>query len=105
METVNIRLDEDPDDFICKKDRCRDRLNSVIPKEIPSDHQYEDIILQRLPPEYDGIRQTQFERVDCNLADIWWMMSKIYADNLARSNSDSSRGIARRGVSMQTSAT
>ena len=28
------------------------------------------------------------------------MMSKIYADNLARSNSDSSRGIAGRGVAM-----
>ena len=29
------------------------------------------------------------------------MMSKIYADNLARSNSDSSIGIAGRGVTMQ----
>ena len=29
------------------------------------------------------------------------MMSKIYANNLARSNSDSSRGIAGRGVAMQ----
>ena len=29
------------------------------------------------------------------------MMSKIYADNLARSSSDSSRGIVGRGVVMQ----
>ena len=29
------------------------------------------------------------------------MMSKVYADNLARSHSDSSRGIAGRGVAMQ----
>ena len=29
------------------------------------------------------------------------MMSKIYADNLAHSHSDSSRGIAGRGVAMQ----
>ena len=29
------------------------------------------------------------------------MMSKIYTDNLARSNSHSSRGIAGRGVAMQ----
>ena len=29
------------------------------------------------------------------------MMSKIYTDNLARSNSDSARGIAGRGVTMQ----
>ena len=42
-----------------------------------------------------------FEREDCNLADVRRMMSKIYTDNLARSNSDSSRGIAGRGVAMQ----
>ena len=30
---VKIRSDEDPDDFFYKKDRCRDRLNSVTPKE------------------------------------------------------------------------
>ena len=109
-----MRSDEDPDDFLYKKDRCRDRLNSVTPKEGPSDRlnsvtpkkgpsdrRYEDIILQCLPPEYDKIRQTHCEREDCNLADIRRMMSKIYADNLARAHSDSSRGIAGRGVAMQ----
>ena len=101
METVKIRSDEDPDDFLYKKDRCRDRLNSVTPKEGPSDRRHEDIILQCLPPEYDRIRQTHFETEDCSLADIRRMMSKIYADNLARSQSDSSRGIAERGVAMQ----
>ena len=101
LETVKMRSDEDPDDFLYKKDRCRDRLNSVTSKEGPSDRWSEDIILQCLPPEYDRIRQTHFEREDCNLADIRRMMSKIYADNLARSRSDSSRGIAGRGVAMQ----
>ena len=101
METVKMRSDEDLDDFLYKWDRCRDRLNSVTPKEGPSDHPYEDIILQCLPPNYDRIRQTYFEREDCNLADIRRMVSKIYANNLARSNSDSSRGIAGRGVAMQ----
>ena len=101
METVKMRSDEGPDGFLYKKDRCRDRLNSVTPKESPSDRRYEDIILQCLPPEYDRIRQTHFEREDCSLTDIRRMMSKIYADNLARSNSDSSRGIAGRGVAMQ----
>ena len=101
LETVKMRSDEDPDDFPYKKDRCRDRLNSVTPKEGPSDRRSENIILQCLPPEYDRIRQTHFEREDCNLEDIWRMMSKIYADNLARSHSDSSRGIAGRGVAMQ----
>ena len=101
LETVNMRSDEDPDDFLYKKDRCRNRLNSVTPKEVPSDRRYEDIILQCLPPEYDRTRQTHFEREDCNIADIRRIMSKIYADNLARSHSDSSRSIAGRGVAMQ----
>ena len=65
-----MQSDEDPDGFLYKKDRCRDRLNSVTPKEGPSDSRYEDIILQCLPPEYDRIHQTHFEREDCNLADI-----------------------------------
>ena len=88
-----MRSDEDPNDFLYKKGRYRDRLNSVTPKEDPPDRRHEDIILQYLPPEY--------EMEDCNLADIRRMMSKIYADNLARSHSDSSRGIAERGVAMQ----
>ena len=96
-----MRSDEDPDVFFYKKDRCRDCLNSVTPEEGPSDRRYEDIILQCLPPEYDRIRQIHFGREDCNLADIPRRMSKIYADNLARSNTDSSRGIARRGVAIQ----
>ena len=44
MGTVKMRSDEDPDDFLYKKDRCRDRLNSVTPKEGPPDRRYEDII-------------------------------------------------------------
>ena len=41
------------------------------------------------------------EKIAVYLADIRRMISKIYADNLARSNSDSSRGIAGSGVAMQ----
>ena len=75
--------DEDPDDFLYKKDWCRDRLNSVTPKDGPSDRRYEDIILQCLPPEYDRTRQAHFEREDCSLADIRRMMSIFYfVDNL-----------------------
>ena len=40
-----------PTIFSTKKDRCHDRLNSVTPKEGPSDRRYEDIILECLPPE------------------------------------------------------
>ena len=101
METAKMRSDEDLDDFLYKKELCRDRLNSVTPEEGPSDRQYEDIILQCLPPEYDRIRQIHFKKEDCNLVDIRRMMSKIYSDNLACSNSDSSTGIAGRGVTMQ----
>ena len=53
MKTVKMQSDENPDEFFYKKDRCRDRLNSVTPKEGPSDRWYEDIILQYFPPEYD----------------------------------------------------
>ena len=56
LETVNMRSDEGPDDFLYKKDRCRDRLNSVTPKKGPSDRRYEDIILKRLSLQYDRIR-------------------------------------------------
>ena len=101
METVKMRSDEDPDDFLYKKDRCRDRLNSFTPKEDPSDHQYGDIILQCLPPKCDRIHRTHFEREGCNLADIRRMVFKIYANNLAGSNSDSSGGITGHGVAMQ----
>ena len=101
LETVKMRSDEDLDHFLYKKDWCRDRLNSVTPKEGPSNHRYEDIILECLPPEYDRIRQTHFEREDCNVEDIRRMMSMIYADHVARSISDSSRGITGRGVAMQ----
>ena len=96
-----MRSDEDPDTFLYKKNRCRDCLISVTPKESPSDRRYEDIILQRLPPEYGRIHQTHFERENCSLADIRRIISKIYADNLARSHSDSPRGIAGSGVAMQ----
>ena len=104
LKTVKMRSDEDLDDFLYKKDWCRDRLNTVTPKEGPSERWYEDIILQCLPPEYDRIRQTNFEREDCSLADSRRMRSKIYAGNLGRSNFDSSRGIAGRGVAMQVGA-
>ena len=67
LETVKMRSGEDPDDFLYKKDRCRDRLNSVTPKEGPSNRRYEHIILQCLPPEYDSISQTHFEREGCKL--------------------------------------
>ena len=78
MKTVKMRSDEDPDDDLYKKGRSRNRLNSVTHKEGPSDCQSEDIMLQCLPPEYDRIHQTHFEREGSNLADIRRIMSNIY---------------------------
>ena len=101
MKTVKAWSNEDPDDFLHKRDMCRNRLNSVTLKEGPSDHQYEDVIRQCLPPGYDIIRQIYSERENCNLADIRRITSKIYTDNLSRSNSDSSRDITGRGAAMQ----
>ena len=101
MQTVKMRSDAGPDDFLYKTDQCRDHLDFVTPKEGPSDRQYEDIILQCLPPEYHIIGQGRYEREDCNLADIRRMVSKIYPDSLASSHSDPSKGMAGRGVAMQ----
>ena len=64
LETIKMQSDKHPDDFLYKKDRCRDRLNSATPKEGPSDSRYKAIILQCLQPECDLIRQTHFERED-----------------------------------------
>ena len=72
-----MRSSEDPDDFLYKKDWCCNCLKPVTPKEGPSDRQYEDIILQCLPPEDDNTHQIHLEKKDCNLVDIWRMMSKI----------------------------
>ena len=59
-------------------------------------------ILKSRPPEKKEIRQAHLERGDFGLADIRRMMVAIYEDNLARSRSDSSNGIAGRGAAMQT---
>ena len=101
MEMVKIWSDEDTYDLLYKKDRCRDRLDSVTPEEGLSNRRYEDITLQCLLSELDRTSQIHFERADCNLADVRRMISKIYTDNLASSHSDSPRGIAGRGVTMQ----
>ena len=92
-----MRPGQDTDDYLYHMDRCRDRRKACDPLEGPMDWQYEDIILQALPSEYDHIRQTHLERRD--FADIRHMMVAIYADSFPRS--ESSKGIAGRGAAMQ----
>ena len=48
-----MRSDDKSDVFFYRKDRCRDHLNCVTPKEGFSDLQYGDIILQSFQSEYD----------------------------------------------------
>ena len=45
METVKMWSNEDLDDLFYKKDRCRNRLNSVTPNEGLSNYRYENIHL------------------------------------------------------------
>ena len=83
-DNTRLRSDQDPDEYLYIVDSYRDRLNACDPPESPTDRQYEDIILQALPPEYKVIRQARLERRDFGLADIRRMTAAIYADNLAR---------------------
>ena len=94
-----MRPGQDPEDYLYHMDSCRDCLNACDPPEGPMGRQYEDIVLQALPSEYDLIRQTHLERRDFGLADIRRMMAAIYVDNLSRSQS--SQGIVGRGAAMQ----
>ena len=68
-------------------DTRRERLNACDSPEIPTDRQFEEIIPQALPPEYERIRTSHLEKPDFGIADIRGMMSAIYAANLARSSS------------------
>ena len=101
VNNTRMRSDQDPDEYIYIMDSYRDRLNACDPPEGPTDRQYEDILLQALPPEYKAIRQAHLERGDFEFADVRCMMAATYADNLARSRSDSFRGIAGRGAAMR----
>ena len=102
MNNTRMRSEQDPDEYLYIMDSCRDRLNACDSPEGPTDRQYEDILLQDLPSEYKAIRQAHLGRGDFGLADIRRMMAAISADNLARSRSDSFRGIVGRGAAMQT---
>ena len=84
MTSTRMRPGQDLDNYLYHMDSCRDRLNACDPPEGPTDRQYEDIILQALPLEYDRIRQTHLERREFGLVDIRRMMAAIYANNLSR---------------------
>ena len=101
MNNTRRGSDQDPDKTLYIMDSCRDRGNACDSPEGPTDRQYDDILLQALPSEYNAIRQAPLERGDFGLADIRRMMAVIYADNLARLRSDYFRSITGRGAAMQ----
>ena len=101
MNNTLMRSGQDPDEYLYIMDSCRDRLTRCDPPEGTTYRQFEDIILQALPPEYMAIRQAHLERGDFGVANIRRMMVAIYADNQAHSRSDLFRGFAERSAAMQ----
>ena len=98
MNSVRMSPSQDPDKLLYELDTRRERLNACDPQEGPMDRQFEDIILQALPAEYERIRTSHLEKSDFRIADIRRMMPAIYAANLARSSSMT--GNTRRGAAM-----
>ena len=98
MNSTRMSPGQDPDEFLYELDTRRERLNACDPSEGPTDRQFEDIILQALPPEYEHICTSHLEKPDFGIADIRRMVSAIYAANLARLSL--TMEIARRGAAM-----
>ena len=96
---VNTKMEpgQDPDEFFFALDECRDLLEEM--GQAVHDESYEDIILQALPPEYERMRTSSYERRDFGLDDIRYMVHTIYVDNLSRSIN--AKPIAGRGIAMQ----
>ena len=98
MNSARMSPGQDPDEFLYELDTRRERLNACDPPEGWTDRQFEDIILQALPPEYERIRTSHLEKPEFGIADIHRMMFAIYTASLARSSSTTR--IAGRGAAM-----
>ena len=98
MSSAQMSPGQDPDGFLYELDTRRERFNACDSPEGPTDRQFEDIILQALPPEYEHISTSHLEKSDFGIADICRIMSAIYAANLAHSSLTT--GIAGRGAAM-----
>ena len=86
------------DEFLYELDNRRELLNACDSPKGPTDRQFEDIIVQALPPEYERIRTSHLEKLDFRITDICRTMSANYAANLARSSSTT--GITERGAAL-----
>ena len=98
MNSARMRPGQDPDEFLYELDTRREHLNACDRPAGPTDREFEDIILEALPPEYERIRTSHIKKPDIGIADIRRVTSAIYAANLARSSSTT--GFARRGAAM-----
>ena len=98
INSARMSPGQDPNEFLYELDTRHERLNACDPSEGPTDCQFEDIILQALPPVYERIRTSHLEKPDFGIADIRRMVFVIYAANLARSSSTT--GIAGRGAAV-----
>ena len=100
MNSARVSLGQDHDDFLYELDTRRERHNACDPPKGPTDRQFEDILLQALPPEYERVRTSHLEQPDFGIDDIRRIMSAIDAANLARSSSTT--GIAGHGAAIPT---
>ena len=98
MNSARLNPDQDPDEFLYELDSRRERLNTCDPPERLMDRQFEDVVLQAFPPEYECIRTSHLEKTDSGIADIRPMMCAMYTINPA--SSSSTTGIAGRGAAM-----
>ena len=78
MHNANTKSGDDPDDFLYIMDGYCERLKDT--GQPAPDEQYEDIIPQALPAEYERVCTASYERSDFHLADIRRIMSALYID-------------------------
>ena len=77
MNSARMSPGQDPDEFLYELDTRHERLNACDPSEGLTDRQFEDILLQALPPENGRIRTSHLEKPEFGIDDIRRMMSAI----------------------------
>ena len=95
LAATSMESDEDPDHYIMKATRIRNRLAAV--KEHVTDRHFTDIIVQGLPESYHVIKITTYKDPNFDLAKIQATMRHRYLDDLSRNKTGR---IARRGMAM-----
>lgn len=76
LHNITMQSRDDADDFVHIMDGYRDRTEEL-GQPVP-DRRYEDTILGTLPAKYGKVRIADYERRDCQLVDICYMVRIIY---------------------------